>query len=203
MARKRDRPKAPARPYVAPEFFERISVPRATEEGLLIAKSALTMDVKNHVIVRALRDDKSFDADEIALFVREGLHRLAEDHAGYAKTMDKTAVAAIDATGPQLHGHDYRAGDYRALTQRATIYSAMSKELERLRADEEFVVSVVWAARDRAWDEISAAIESRLDWVTGPPPDRDYDNQRGLRLADLVMIDIAGLLHRSHPDPPS
>lgn len=203
MARKRDRPKAPARPYVAPEVIEPISVPRATEEGLLIAKSALTMDVKNHVIVRALRDDRSFDADEVALFVREGLHRLADDHAGYAKRMDKAAVAAIDAAGPQVHGHDYRARDYRALTQRATIYSAMSRELERLRADDEFVVSVVWSARDRAWDEISAAIESRLDWVTGPPPDLDYDNQRGLRLADLVMIDIAGLLHRSHPDSPS
>ncbi|WP_165063647.1 hypothetical protein [Marisediminicola senii] len=187
------RQKAAAPEEPVSDATERGTVERATQEGLLIAKSALTMDVKNHIILRALRDDARFDRDELAEYVRTELGLLSERHVGYARRMDHIGEVAGKARGPQSHGHDYRKGDQRALRNRAVVYRSLAVQLERLRCDDDLVSDVIETARLKAWEEIGSVIKTRLDWYRGTPPDPDYASQRGIRIADLKMIDIFAL----------
>jgi hypothetical protein len=198
MARKREprhapgRPK-PSRPYVRTPVAEPISVERAVEEGLLIARSALTMDVKNRIIVSALRDDHPFDAAETASWVGLELTNLSLEQADYAQRMSRLAVEVNDLHGPRRHEHDYGPRDHRLLTRRGLAYASLSEELARLVNDPTFVESVVEDARGQAWSELGAAIGSRLDLGPMQHPDVDYALERDTRLRAFIAIDFARL----------
>jgi hypothetical protein len=191
MMKKRDRRKAPARPYVPAPAVEPITVEHAVEEGLLIARSALTMEVKNQIIVRALRDDRTFDPLDVAKLVARELRSFAREQEGYARRMNRLAVSVTD--GPSSREHDYGPRDYRMLTQRGLIYSSLSGELARLADDAAFVADVVEAAREQAWAELGKAIEARLQWMSGATPDSDYASERDERLRSFIGTDLADL----------
>jgi hypothetical protein len=194
MISKRNPRRAPHRPYVREPAAEPITIERAVEEGLLIVRSALTMEIKNRIIVSALRDDRPFDAAEAATWVGLELEHLSREQADYAKRMNHLAVTVKGARGPKLHTHDYGPRDYRSLTRRGMAYSALSAELERLESDADFVSGVVEDARGRAWSELGGAIVSRLDLVPAePPPDPDYAVGRDARLRSFVEVDLANL----------
>jgi len=207
MARKRaKRPDAgkgtggrtPSRPYLRVPVAEPISVERAVEEGLLIARSAVTMDVKNRIIVSALRDDHGFDATETADWVGLELTNLSREQAEYAERMNQLAVEVTGRHGPTRHGstrheHDYGPRDYRLLTRRGLAYASLSEELARLVDDPTFVDGVVEDARGQAWSELGGAIESRLDHGPMRHPDADYALERDTRLRAFIAIDLARL----------
>lgn len=198
MARKREqRPGAggvtPSRPYKRTPMAEPISVERAVEEGLLIARSALTMDVKNRIIVSVLRDDHRFDAIETASWVALELKNLSLEQAGYAERMNHLAVEVTSQHGPRRHEHDYGPRDYRLLTRRGLAYASLSNELARLVDEPTFVESVVEDARGQAWSELGTAIQSRLDLGPMQQPDADYVLERDTRLRAFIAIDFARL----------
>ena len=200
MARKREqRPGAariiPSRPYERTPVAEPISVERAVEEGLLIARSALTMDVKNRIIVSVLRDDHRFDAIETALWVALELKRLSVEQAEYAERMNHLAVEVTNRHGPRRHEHDYGPRDYRLLIRRGLAYASLSDELARLVDEPTFVESVVEDARAQAWSELGTAIQSRLDLGPMQQPDADYVLERDTRLRAFIAIDFARLRH--------
>ena len=198
MARKREQrqgkgPLTPSRPYKRTPVAEPISVERAVEEGLLIARSALTMDVKNRIIVSALRDDHRFDAIETASWVALELKNLSREQAEYAERMSHLAVEVTDRHGPRRHEHDYGPRDYRQLTRRGLAYASLSDELARLVDEPAFVESVVEDARGQAWSELGTAIQSRLDLGPMQQPDADYALERDTRLRAFIAIDFARL----------
>lgn len=198
MARKREKRPAssrakPSRPYVRMPVAEPITVERAVEEGLLIARSALTMDVKNRIIVSALRDDHRFDAAETASWVALELEKLSVEQAEYAKRMEDLSAEVTELHGPSRHEHDYGPRDFRLLTRRGLAYAGLSDELARLVDDPDFVESVVEDARGQAWSEIGTAIGSRLDIAPMRHPDADYDLERDTRLRAFIAIDLARL----------
>ena len=198
MARKREqRPGegrvTSSRPYKRTPVAEPISVERAVEEGLLIARSALTMDVKNRIIVSVLRDDHRFDAIETASWVALELKNLSLEQAGYAERVNHLAVEVTDRHGPRRHEHDYGPRDYRLLTRRGLAYASLSNELARLVDDPTFVESVVEDARGQAWSELGTAIQSRLDLGPMQQPDTDYVLERDTRLRAFIAIDFARL----------
>jgi len=198
MARKSEpRPSSgrprPSRPYVRTPVAQPISVERAVEEGLLIARSAVTMDVKNRIIVSALRDDHRFDAVETATWVALELTRLSAEQAEYAERMSELANTLTDVRGTTSKEHDYGPRDYRLLTRRGLAYASLSEHLARLVDDSHYVASVVEAARAQAWSELGTAIESRLDLGPMEHPDADYALERDTRLRALVAIDLARL----------
>lgn len=184
-----------SRPFVAPARVEPISIERAVDEGLLIAKSALAMDVKNHIIVTALRDDRNFAEQDVAAFVRDELGKLRKEYDSYSKRMDKLAAKAVDTEGPQSDSHDYRPEDYTALTKRGSIYREMAEQLGRWRNDEEFLGAVAESAREQAWSEVGKAITARLAWWVHPVGDPDYDDERESRLRTLRELDLADFAH--------
>lgn len=198
MARKRQpRPASghakPLRPYVRMPVAEPISVERAVEEGLLIARSALTMDVKNRIIVSALRDDHRFDAQETASWVALDLTNLSAEQAEYAERMSELANTLNGSRGSTSKEHDYGPRDYRPLTRRGLAYASLSDELARLVNDPIFIESVVEDARGQAWSELGTAIGSRLDLAQLQHPDADYALERDSRLRALIAIDFARL----------
>ncbi len=200
MARKREqRPGAaritPSRPYERTPVAEPISVERAVEEGLLIARSALTMDVKNRIIVSVLRDDHRFDAIETASWVALELKHLSLEQAEYAERMNHLVVEVTNRHGPRRHEHDYGPRDYRLLTRRGLAYASLSDELARLVDEPTFVESVVEDARAQAWSELGTAIQSRLDLGPMQQPDADYVLERDTRLRAFIAIDFARLRH--------
>lgn len=198
MARKRDKRPVPglpklSRPYVRIPAEEPISLERAVEEGLLIARSALTMDVKNRIIVSALRDDHRFDAAETASWVALELTHLSAEQAGYAARMTELANSLTSARGTTSKEHDYGPRDFRQLTRRGLAYASLSDELARLVDDRDFVESVTEDARSQAWSELGTAIESRLDHGPMQKPDADYELERDTRLRAFIAIDLARL----------
>lgn len=198
MARKRGaRPvpghPRPARPYVRTPPAEPISVERAVEEGLLIARSALTMEVKNRIIVSALRDDHRFEAAETAAWVVLELINLSAEQAGYAERMSQLVETGVDVGRTTSKEHNYGPRDHRLLARRGLAYAALSEHLARLVDDVHYVASVVEAARAQAWSELGTAIESRLDLGPMEHPDADYAEERDTRLRALVAIDLARL----------
>jgi hypothetical protein len=193
MVRKRDAKRSPERPFVPPERREPVSVERAVDEGMLIARSALSLVTKNHIIVRVLRDNRIFDRVETARFVKAELRRLAREQTGYAARVNREADDAAGVAGKPQHLHDYRDADFDQLHQRSEIYTLLAEELERLRDVREFVAEIVEGARANAWAELGSTIESRLDLLVTPPPGSDYYIGREERMRHLRDIDLAAL----------
>lgn len=189
----------PVRRFVPLPPVEPASVERAVEEGLLIARSALVMDVKNHIIVAAIRDGIDFDETALADFVRAEVHKLAREHSGYEEQTKLWATAAVTARGPHADVHDYRSGDLDALTHREETYSGMAAGLDALAHDSAYVAGILESARLRAWEELAAVIGSTLDRMAAVSTEEDYERHRGTRLRQFRAIDLAQLIEsRSH-----
>lgn len=165
-------------------------VASAVEDGVLIAKSALSLAVKNHIVVGALREDRSFDAERIGEFVVATLAGLAREQQVYARRTGAEAAHARVTRGRASHAHDYREVDYQALRQRQLVYSTLAEQLTGFGADPEFVRSVVETARLSAWAEIGRVIETHLVLIGGAGSSDDYAE----RLVDrkfALAVDIA------------
>lgn len=200
MVPRKKRTRAAARPYVKQPEREPVTLQHAVEEGILIARSALTMEVKNHIIVSTLRDGQMFDLAVTAGFVAHELGDLATEQEEYAVRMDDAAITALSSRGSARHQHDYHSLDYPALTRRSEIYRSLSAQLQRLATDAEFISEVVNSARDQAWGEISIAIEVRLDTVYSLEADAEtvaddanYGRDRDERIAVFLALDLAAL----------
>jgi hypothetical protein len=197
MASRRKSDRKRKRPAASPEAVSVSSeaVQRAVDEGLLLARFAVVMDVKNHIIVSALRDDAPFDAAVSALEVRQSLARLAGEQAGYAERVtDVLKTRAARARGNVKHEHDYHPEDLGSLDLRHAVYSRVAEQLLALAADESYVGEIVETARRDAWGELGGAVEVRLDRLPRPPvKNADYERNRARRIRALVEEDLAAL----------
>lgn len=171
------------------------AVQRASDEGLLIARFAVVMEAKNHIIVSALRHDAPFDAGTTAVEVRESLERLAAEQGHYAERVtDVLRRRAATARGTVKHEHDYHPKDLGTLDLRHAVYSRVAAELRRLAGDDAYVADIVETARRDAWAELGGAVEMRLDRLPTPPVrNADYERNRARRIRHLVDVDLAAL----------
>ena len=164
----------------------------AIADGLLIARSAASIGVANRIIVRALREQKTFDRDETRNAVRDELGRLTREQRDLAARMVEARTKALKSKGRSKHQFDYRADDNKALASRETIYTTIATRLDALATDPAYVDEIVTAARDRAWNDIGSTIINHVanDVVV---PDGDYGSKRDERLQLLLDIDLAAL----------
>ncbi|MDN4640534.1 hypothetical protein QCD70_09795 [Agreia sp. PsM10] len=199
MASRRKTDRKRKRPVDSPEavslFITGDAAQRAVDEGLLIARFAVVMEVKNHIIVNALRHDAPFDPQVTALEVRQSMARLADEQAGYAERV--TAVLktrAARARGSVKHEHDYHPEDLATLDLRHAVNLRLAEKLRQLSADDGYVGEIVETARQDAWGELGGAVESRLDRLPKPPvKNADYDRNRARRIRTLIDVDLAAL----------
>jgi hypothetical protein len=175
-----------------------ISIERSVDEGVLIAASAVTLEVKNVIILSAIRDGSAFDAQRVEAAVRRGLLDLAEENESNANRVQKLSVDVQTKRGPRDNPEGYQVDDHPTLTKRGVIHVMLGAELERLSEDHEFVAELAERARVNAWADVGAAIESRLIDSLPPPRDAEYEHDKDARVRALIDINLRALEKGAH-----
>lgn len=187
--------------YEAPEPIAPLPVEEIAEEGLLIAASAVRMAVKNRQIVRALRDRADYSEKNAVAAAREVFRALAREKRDEVERLDEIIELTRDRPGRALHQTDYRKGDADRLERREQVSDILADRLDDLAEDDAYVLSVVDAARESAWDEIGASITAKL--LRRPELEahtREYKEHRAERLRELVKVDLPLLEATSAPE---
>lgn len=195
VLRRNPRKRKPARSALRAISVSPEAAQRAIDEGVLIARFAVVMDVKNHIIVTALRHDAPFDAEATALEVKQSLGRLADEQAAYAERVTEVLRSrAASARGSVKHEHDYHPQDLATLDLRYAVNVGVGNRLRELAADDAYVSDIVETARQDAWSELGGEVEGRLDRIPRPPVrNADYERNRARRIRSLIDEDLAAL----------
>ena len=160
--------------FVAPEPVEPAPVERVVEEGLLIAMTALRMQVKNSMIVDAIRNDNSYDPEALASVARAELETMAAQNVRLAR--DQLTARNI------------------------AIYRGLADALRELAADGTRISEVVEQSREEAWREVSGAVATTLAARAVDPRDPAYEEEKDARIRDLLTVDLARLELESLPE---
>jgi hypothetical protein len=170
-----------------------VSIERSVDEGVLIASAAVTMDVKNYIIVEAIREGHPYNLDDVLAAVRRELVALAHENDASAQRVQQLAVEVQTPAGPDNDSEGYQVDDHPTLTKRGIIHVMLAAELERLSEDDEFVADVAERARQRAWAEVGDAVSSRLLDALPAAPDPFYDDDKDARVRALFNINLRAL----------
>ena len=187
--------------YEAPAPTDPVPADEIAEEGVMIAASAVRMAVKNRQIVRALRERADYSEKAAVAAAREVFRQLAREKRDEIERIDDILEVARDRPGRALHQTDYRKGDTAHLEKREEVSEILADRLDDLAEDDEYLHSVVVAARDAAWDEIAASIIAKL--MRRPELEastREYRDQRDQRIRELVKVDLPLLEASSRPE---
>jgi hypothetical protein len=190
-----DAPAGPAVPLpTTPNALRKpVSIERSVDEGVLIATAAVTMDVKNYIIVEAIREGHPFDLDDVLAAVRRGLLELATENDASAQRVQQLAVDVQTPEGAVDDSEGYQVDDHPTLTKRGIIHVMLAAELERLSEDDEFVAEVAERARQRAWSEVGDAVASRLLESLPATADPFYEHDKEARIRALYNINLRAL----------
>lgn len=159
---------------------------RAVEEGVMIARVAVTVSVANRILVRALRNGIDYDPEATEVMVREELARIAAEQLQYARKIVAEQRRARGSRGRASHQHDYRSPDVPMLRTREAVYSGVAAELQRQADDPAAVDALVAASRDRALDQIGRPTRNGFTSRSDP----DYGRDRAERMRLLREIDL-------------
>ena len=170
-----------------------VSIERSVDEGVIIARAAVTMEVKNYIIVGAIREDRPFDIDEVTNRVRHELLALATENNESANRVQGLAVEVQTKRGAPDNSEGYQTDDHPTLTKRGIIHVLLAAELERLSEDVDFVADIAEGARVRAWAEVGEAIESRLLGSLAKQADQFYEDDKDARIRALFNINFRAL----------
>jgi hypothetical protein len=187
--------------YEAPDPVEPPPVEEIAEEGVLIAASAVRMAVKNRQIVRALRDRADYSEKNAVAAAREVFRALAREKREDVERLDDIIENTRDRPGRALHQTDYRKGDAERLERREQVSDILADRLDEIAEDDDYLLAVVDAARNAAWDEIGASIEAKL--ARRPEMEahtREYRDQREARIRELVKVDLPLLEASTKPE---
>jgi hypothetical protein len=172
-----------------------ISIERSVDEGVLIASAAVAMDVKNYIIVEAIRDGSAFDPAGVEAAVRRELLELANENEASAHRVQQLSVDVQSARGARDRDNSegYEFDDHPTLTKRGVIHVMLAAELERLSEDARFVADLAERARVQAWADVGSAIETRLIDSIPRPRDPDYEAEKDARIRALLDINFRAL----------
>jgi hypothetical protein len=170
-----------------------VSIERAVDEGVLIAEAAVTMDVKNFIIVEAIREAHPFDIDAVTAAVRRELLELVTENNENATRLQDLAVEVQTPRGAPENSEGYQVDDHPTLTKRGIIHVLLAAELERLCEDDELVAALAERARLQAWAEVGSALESRLLDSLPVEPDRFYEEDKDARIRAFYNINLRAL----------
>jgi hypothetical protein len=170
-----------------------VSIERSVDEGVLIAGATVTMDVKNYIIVEAIREGHPYDRAAVISEVRRDLIALAQENQANAQRVQQLAVDVQTPHGARDDSEGYQVDDHPTLTKRGIIHVLLAAELERLSEDEKFVEELAERARVQAWADVGDAIEARLIDSLPKAPDPFYEEDRDARIRALLNINLRAL----------
>jgi hypothetical protein len=135
--------------FRAPEPVEAAPIERVVEEGVLIARNAVRMAVKNRIIVDAARDHLDYDDGVLAGFV----HVEFDDLANQAERLLTVSHSA----------------------RNRAVQKGLAEGLRQASMDGELISNIIDEARELAWSEIGTAILAKLRVAYLPREDPLYD----------------------------
>lgn len=158
-------------------------------DGVLVALSAARQAIKNHLIVKALRDHADFDRDAYLAASALELGLLAAENDADAARVAQQIEEARGRLGVARHPSDFRAGDRRQLKKRRKVLLEVAGRLREVAADEEQVGGLLDAARDLALAEVQSATAAAYAPRQDVRPEDRAAALRELRgeLADLIF----------------
>lgn len=187
--------------YVAPAPVEPVASELIADEGLLVAASAVRMAVRNRIIVRALRDGLPYDEAEVRSIVRAVLDGIAVEKEQDALRLEQAVAEAAERPGVSRHQNDYREGDVDLLRRRAEVSRHLATRLREVSDNDASVDELAEAARQGAWEEIAASLESRLDARPEALADTEkYQRDRAIRMRQVATVDLAELARSLEPE---
>ncbi|MCS5733687.1 hypothetical protein [Herbiconiux daphne] len=177
----------------------------AVADGMLIARFSAVMDLKNRLIVSALRDDERFTRDRAAAFVRDAVDAVVAEQAQNEAHAEEVIEEAEGSRGAARHEHDYKSRDVDLLDARLHVYRDVARGIREASDDPEWVDALIEDARQKAWGEISRELANRLDdveRVSRVVVDDDYlrdRDERMRRLREFDLWELADQRYSAHP----
>lgn len=174
-------------------------VDEIAEQGMLVADVAVRMEVKNDIIMNALKANVDYDEAHIIELVRESVIDLADERKRDAKHIDimlerirKSGFSAFSET-------QYRDEDNRTLNHRREVYELVAKGLRERSEDDEYLRQTAERSRELAWAEIGTSLADRAmhPYYSGGGS-AEYQEQRERRIAQFVEKDLGELLRDQH-----
>ncbi|TQO19338.1 hypothetical protein FB472_0882 [Rhodoglobus vestalii] len=163
----RRRPRLNLGKFRAPEPVEAAPIDRVVDEGVLIARNAVRMAVKNRIIVDAARDHLDYDDGALAGMVHVEFDQLAEQAERLLRVTHTARNRAVQ--------------------------EGLAEGLRQASMDGELISHIIDEARELAWSEIGTAIIAKLRVAYLPMEDPLYEAQKKRRLRELHTINFAEL----------
>ncbi|AYF97686.1 hypothetical protein [Protaetiibacter intestinalis] len=136
--------------------IRRVSLADRVADAMLVARAGVRQQVKNVVILRALRDGADFDEGWYADAVRTELEAVAAETEADAARVTRELDFARGRHLRAATARDFVDRDVPTLKLRRKVLRALAVELRALAADDEAVASLIVEARAGALDEIAA-----------------------------------------------
>src|SRR5690606_22147499 len=104
-------------------------VEEIVEQGLLVADVAVRMQVKNAIIMNALKKHVDYDSAEVIDLVKDTLTELAEERERDARHISRMRGEIRDTGRSAWSESEYGNEDNRTLRHRQEVYERVAEEL--------------------------------------------------------------------------
>lgn len=197
---KRVKAKRPHKPNRRLPRRELAPVADIVEQGLLVADVAARMNVKNAIIMNALKRHLDYDEAQITEMVRKTLVELADERERDAEHI-QVVRGEIRNTGSSAWSEsEYGSNDSRTLRHRQEVYEEVAAELRRRADNADYLRLTAERARVAAWAEIGDSLKERAKhpyYSGGDNP--EYRKARESRIQLLIQRDLTELMQQ-HAD---
>jgi len=126
------------------------------DEGVLVARSALRMTLKNLVIMHSLRDAQPWQHDTITSLARDAVADLIAELGATAERIEADVERYVARAGRSSRTQRHRA-ELSRLTMRARTARGVVERLRELHDDPEAIDALVRVARDDMLTELTQA----------------------------------------------
>jgi len=130
---------------------------RAVDEGVLVARSALRLAIKNRVIMATLRDERPWDDVVMTALARAEIENLIDEMEENAARLDANSAKPIRALGKSRTMLSNLRQDARRQGERARILRAVIAQLREIEDDPEQTRGLLRVARDETLSELTQA----------------------------------------------
>lgn len=170
-------------------------VEEIVEQGLLVADVAVRMQVKNEIIMNALKEHVDYDAAQIRNMVRDSCVDLALEREKDARHISRMRNEIRDTGRSSWSESDYGNDDNRTLRHRQEVYEQVAAELHQRAADPKYLADSAERARQAAWHEIGGSLADRATHPYYSGGDNDeYRSERDSRIQQLIEKDLTSLI---------
>jgi hypothetical protein len=170
-------------------------VEEIVEQGLLVADVAVRMNVKNAIIMNALRNNVDYDEEVIRDLARTALTELADERERDAKHIKRVRDEIRDFGRSAWSESEYGNDDNRTLRHRQEVYETLATELRERAVNAEYVTTSTTRAREAAWEEVGDSLKNRAEHPYYSGGDNDeYRQERESRIQQLIAHDLTQLM---------